>query len=100
MPQTYKNTTPTSCVYDAFIRAGLPVEERMMHGITTGEVIEKLESAGWTLLYKGSHTIPGNKSIIVIRDWKSGYSHTEYHETAETIMDYDGNSIGAIAYKK
>jgi hypothetical protein len=98
--QTYKNTTPTSCVYDAFIRAGLPVEERMMHGIKSYEVVELLEANGWIVLYKGQHFVPSDKPVIVLRDWKKDFSHTEFHESCSTIMDYDPASIGAIAYKK
>lgn len=71
----------------------------MLHGIKSSEVVEILESNGWIVYYKGQHYIPSDKPVIILRDWKKDFSHTEYHDSCSTIMDYHPASIGAIAVK-
>lgn len=97
--QTYKNTTPTSCVWDAFKMAGIPVEDWMLYGVRTDKIVEILLSHGWSVHIKGA-TVSPKKPFIVMRDWKKEYAHLEYHESIHTVLDYPSDSIGAVFTKE
>lgn len=99
MTQTYKNTTPTSCVYDAFSMAGLPTTPEMMIGVTTEKVLSTLKKHGYRVALKNESPvkISGNH-FFIIRDFMSDYSHIEYHESVEEILDIDPSSIGAVIF--
>lgn len=97
--QSYKNTTQTSCVWDAFHLAGLPTEDWMMNGVMSDRVVDILIENGWKMHKKGSAVSP-KKPFLVIRDYKSDFHHIEYHETIDTVLDYDASSIGAVFTKE
>ena len=98
--QSYKNTSPTSCVYDAFQRAGVPTEPYMLNGVTSENVIKILKNNGWKVLLKGDSLTGFKENLIVMRDYKKDFAHLEHHESIATILDYPPDTIGAIAYKE
>lgn len=97
----YRNTTSTSCVYDAFQQAGLPVTGEMMSGVTAKQVFFLLRSYGYTVYRKG-HTvvIPDYTPFFVIRTPKNGQAHAEYHLNTVGVTEYPPETICAIAFKK
>ena len=99
----YQNRADTSCVYDAFERAGLPTNKKMLYGVTFGEVVDLLEKYGYTIYRKGATvSLPNDKGFFVIRTpmQSSRLGHAEYHITAEGVTDYPPESICAIAIKQ
>jgi hypothetical protein len=97
----YQNTTNTSCVYDAFQQAGLPVNDEMLYGMTMGEVSRLLRKYGYKV-YKKGHTvvIPDCTPFFVIRTPKNGQAHAEYHLNTVGVTEYPPETICAIALKK
>ena len=97
----YKNRSNTSCVYDAFEQAGLPVNEEMLRGVRADETFALLKKNGYKVFKKGATvTPPSGDGFFVIRvsaDEKS--AHAEYHIGAEDVLNYPPESICAIAMK-
>ena len=99
--QTYKNTTNTSCVYDAFHAAGLPTTEEMKYGIVDIEVANLLRGHGYKVFVNGANvTIPENNVFVMLENAIPGTGHIEFHsEQAWDIVKYDHSKISMIAFK-
>jgi len=96
----YSNKTNLSCVYDAFERAGLPVDESILNGVTIDDVFSLLERYGYTVYREGANVIlPSDEGFFVIRTPQNEFAHAEYHISPEGVADYPSESICAIAIK-
>ena len=96
----YKNRSNTSCTYDAFERAGLPVNDKMLNGITADETIALLEQNGYKVFRNCEIEIPEDEGFFIFRDWGKDFSHLEYHINFDGVSEYQPESIGAVAIKK
>lgn len=96
----YRNRTNTSCVYDAFERAGLPTTDDMLLGVTFDCLVSLLEGNGYKVYRNGKRVkIPSNQGFFVVRTPVLNEGHIEYHASPEGVFDYPPESICAIAIR-
>jgi hypothetical protein len=102
--KNYKNRSNTSCVYDAFEAAGLPVEDYMLQGVLAEDVISLLERNGYRVYRTGSYVTSEQLSNGFFILWDTANSgktvgHIEWHTNTHTILSMSSKDIGAIAIK-
>ena len=96
----YSNRSNTSCVYDAFEQAGLPVSDDMQNGVTARRMFQLLEKYGYKIYKKGTNVnLPIDKGFFVIRTPINESAHAEYHIGFEDVINYPPETICAIAIK-
>lgn len=97
----YKNRSCTSCVYDAFERAGLPVSDEMLRGVRVDKTFLLLEQNGYKVFRKGAKvTLPNDKGFFVFRTPINECGHAEYHISVEGVTEYPPESVCAIATRQ
>ena len=97
----YKNRSLTSCVYDAFEQAGLPVSEEMLYGVRIGKTFSLLEQNGYKVFRNGAKVeLPSDEGFFVFRTPVNECAHAEYHVSIEGVTEYPSESVCAIAVKR
>ena len=97
----YSNRSNTSCVYDAFEQAGLPVSDEMLRGVRADKTFNLLKQNGYKVFRKGANvTLPSDEGFFVFRTPINGYAHAEYHVSIEGVTEYPSESVCAIAVKR
>ena len=101
-----KNTiNEMSCVYEAFIDAGLPVNKHMKeNGVMPNKLFELLKKYGYQIYIKKGKkpfrvSINSNESFFVMRVWDDGKHHLEHHDSLDIVTKYDKRSVAMVAKK-
>ena len=71
-------TTPTSCVYDAFRAAGLSTDGLSLDGITFGDIKKICKQRGLKYVEKGTWT-PKGAFIACVQNNETKDGHAEYY---------------------
>lgn len=101
--KTYVQSLSTSCVFDAFMAANLPISNGMLYGITDWEVARLLKEYGYTV-YTPEHSpilFPDNIPFFIATITDERRSHLEYHVCKDEnfIKEYPQEKISFIAIK-
>lgn len=99
----YMITNKTSCVYDAFKAAGIPVTDSMLKGgIKAKEIIKTLVENGYRVFTDGDVAVPDEMPLfIMMQKPTSSVGHLEYHYNAVGLDDeyLQGADVLMIAVK-
>ena len=79
-------TTPTSCVYDAFRAAGLSTDGISLNGMSIGDIKELCKQRGLKYLEKGTWK-PKGAFIICSQNGDGG--HAEYYPRLNEPLHFD-----------
>lgn len=71
-------TTPTSCVYDAFKAAGLSTDGLSLDGISFGDIKEICKQRGLKYVERGRWT-PKGAFILCVQNNETNTGHAEYY---------------------
>ena len=103
MTMYYKNTTHTSCVYDALKQAGIPADNSMLNGLKLEEVEKILKKHGYKCFRNTTVNLPDNDGFFVVIAPNEIYdfAHIEYHlPPIDDVLKYPSDRIGAVFLHK
>ena len=96
-----------SCVYEAFLDAGLPAKrEWIKTGVIPKKIFSLFRKHGYEVHKKEDGdkpffvSIKSDESFFVLRVWDDGGHHLEHHDGLDVVTKYDPKTICAIAKKK